>query len=114
MAEEKVSNTDALKALVQSALDSGTVHPDQRVKLEAWQDATLTDAEKDDRLTDDAYVEKYGKTRAQAAADREASGGAPAATVPATPTPEGDDDKGSATDEPSADEGAKPRSGSRK
>lgn len=105
--QEKVSNTDALKALVDHALTSGAVHPDNQTKLQAWQDQNLSDQEKDDRLTDDEFVEKHGKTRAQAAADRSdtTSRAAPSA-IPST----GDTD----TDEPSADEGAKPKSGTRK
>jgi hypothetical protein len=69
MAEEKVSNTDALKALVQHAL-SGAVHPDQEGPLRDWWEQNASEQEKDDRLTDDDFLEKHGKTRAQAAADR--------------------------------------------
>ena len=105
--QEKVSNTDALKALVQSALDTG-VHPDQDAVLRAWQDQNLSDQEKDDRLTDDEFVEKHGKTRAQAASDRDAS---PAPPPSASKLPGEDDTQ---TDEPDADQGAKPRSGTRK
>jgi hypothetical protein len=108
MAEDKVSNTDALKALVEHVLNSGAVHPDQETKLRAWQDQNLTDDEKDNRLTDDEFVEKHGKTRAQAAADREAQ---PAPPPSASSIPGSDDTE---TDEPEADTGAKPKSGTRK
>lgn len=106
--QEKVSNTDALKALVDHVLSTNAVHPDQQTKLQAWQEQNLTDQEKDDRLTDDEFVEKHGKTRAQAASDRDAS---PAPPPSASKIPGEDDTQ---TDEPDADQGAKPRSGTRK
>jgi hypothetical protein len=106
--QEKVSNTDALKALVQHAL-SGAIHPDQEGPLRDWWEQNASEQEKDDRLSDDEFIEKHGKTRAQAAADRSdtTSARAPAASsIPAT--------GGTDTDEEPADEGAKPKSGTRK
>lgn len=113
--QEKVSNTDALKALAFNAVN-GDMHPDQRATVEIWLDQNLTDQEKDDRLSDEQFIEKHGKTRAQYADDQrnqQASAPPSASSIPATPSDDSGD-KGAATDEPEADTGGKPKSGTKK
>jgi hypothetical protein len=89
--QEKVSNTDALKALAFDAVNRD-LHPDQRATLEIWLDQNLSDQEKDDRLTDDEFVEKHGKTRTQYASDQAASPAPAPAPAPDTSEDESEDD----------------------
>jgi hypothetical protein len=80
MADDKVKQEDAFKALVDNAL-SGNVHPDQRTTLEQWREENTTDEERESRLTDDERAEleagraNEGGTEARPATPDESASG---------------------------------------
>jgi hypothetical protein len=60
MAEEKVSDLDAMKALVDETL-SRFLHPDVQAKLQAWRDQHTTSEEADAALTDEERAQAQTK-----------------------------------------------------
>lgn len=59
MAEDKVSDTDALKAVVDEVL-SGQTHPDTEGKLRAWREQHTTKEEREASLTDEERAQQPG------------------------------------------------------